>query len=167
MPRFLIYEEMRKYFPIYEEAVSHIWLCNCSTLNFPIYEENLIFFFIIVRANSRMGLMCLTMNSPQSVAELVGHSCLSAPALSVPLNTKNFCHICGKFEVKYVIFEVYYNVKFFVHSYVFVAKSTIFGVNTDIFLVNTVKFVVICVKFLVTSLTLIKMALCAPWCRMA
>jgi hypothetical protein len=32
---FLIYEEMRKYFPIYEEeAISHIWLCNCSTLNF-------------------------------------------------------------------------------------------------------------------------------------
>ncbi len=43
---FLIYEEMRKYFPIYEEAVSHVWLCNCSTLNFLIYEENLIFFFI-------------------------------------------------------------------------------------------------------------------------
>jgi hypothetical protein len=45
---FLIYEEMRKYFPIYEEAVSHIWLCNCSTQNFPIYEENKIFFFISV-----------------------------------------------------------------------------------------------------------------------
>ncbi len=36
----LIYEEMRKYFPIYEEAVSHIWLCNSSILNFLIYEEN-------------------------------------------------------------------------------------------------------------------------------
>jgi hypothetical protein len=33
---FLIYEEMRKYFPIYEEAVSHI----CSILNFLIYKEN-------------------------------------------------------------------------------------------------------------------------------
>ncbi len=43
---FLIYEEMRKYFPIFEEAVSHIWLCNCSTLNFLIYEANLILFFI-------------------------------------------------------------------------------------------------------------------------
>ncbi len=43
---FLIYEEMRYYFPIYEEAVIHIWLCNCSILNFLIYEENLIFFFI-------------------------------------------------------------------------------------------------------------------------
>ncbi len=45
---FLIYEEMGIYFHIYEEAVSHIWLCNCSTLNFLIYEENLIFFFISV-----------------------------------------------------------------------------------------------------------------------
>ncbi len=45
---FLIYEEMRKYFPIYEEAVSYIWLCNCSIPNFLIYEEDLIFFFISV-----------------------------------------------------------------------------------------------------------------------
>ncbi len=28
---------------------SYIWLCNCSILNFLIYEENLIFFFISVR----------------------------------------------------------------------------------------------------------------------
>ncbi len=35
---FLIYEEMRKYFPIYEVAL--------QVLNFLIYEENLIFFFI-------------------------------------------------------------------------------------------------------------------------
>ncbi len=39
---------MRKYFPTYEEAVSHTWLCNCSILNFLMYEENLIFFFISV-----------------------------------------------------------------------------------------------------------------------
>jgi hypothetical protein len=45
---FLIYGERRKYFPIYEEVVSHILLCNCSILNFLIYEENLIFFFISV-----------------------------------------------------------------------------------------------------------------------
>ncbi len=38
----------RKYFPIYEEAVSHIWLCNCSIRNFLIYEENFTFFFISV-----------------------------------------------------------------------------------------------------------------------
>ncbi len=41
-----IYEEMRKYLVIYEEAVSHKWLCNCSRMNFLIYEENFIFFFI-------------------------------------------------------------------------------------------------------------------------
>ncbi len=43
---FLIYEEMRKYLLIYEEAVIHIWLCNCSILNFLIYDENFILFFI-------------------------------------------------------------------------------------------------------------------------
>ncbi len=37
---FQFYEEMRKYFTMYEEAVSHIWLCNCFILNFFIYEEN-------------------------------------------------------------------------------------------------------------------------------
>ena len=41
---FLINEEMRKYIPIYEDAVSHMGICNCSILNFLIYEENLIFF---------------------------------------------------------------------------------------------------------------------------
>ncbi len=50
---FLIYVEMRKYFPIYEETVSHIWLCNCSVLNFLIYEENLIFFFISVASHGQ------------------------------------------------------------------------------------------------------------------
>ncbi len=43
---FLIYDEMRKYLATYEEAVSQIWLCNFSILNFIIYEESLIFFFI-------------------------------------------------------------------------------------------------------------------------
>jgi hypothetical protein len=42
---FLIYDEIRKYLVIFEEAVSHIWLCNRSLLN---YEENLIIFFISV-----------------------------------------------------------------------------------------------------------------------
>jgi hypothetical protein len=42
---FLIYEEMRKYFPIYEEGFNHILLCNCSFLNFLIYETNFLFFF--------------------------------------------------------------------------------------------------------------------------
>jgi hypothetical protein len=43
---FLIYKEMRKKLTIYVEAVSHIWLSKRSYLNFLIYEENLIFFFI-------------------------------------------------------------------------------------------------------------------------
>ncbi len=44
---FLIYEERRKYLVIYEEAVSHIWLCDCSIPNFLIYEENFIFFLSV------------------------------------------------------------------------------------------------------------------------
>ncbi len=43
---FLINEEMRKYFPIYEEAVSHI--CNCSILNFLYLWEKIDFLFISV-----------------------------------------------------------------------------------------------------------------------
>ncbi len=35
-------------FPHIWGAVSHIWLCNCSILNFLIIEENLILFFISV-----------------------------------------------------------------------------------------------------------------------
>ncbi len=42
---FLIYEELRKYLLIYEETDSHIWLCNCSLLDFLIYEENFVLFF--------------------------------------------------------------------------------------------------------------------------
>ncbi len=34
-----------QYLTIYEEAVSHIWLCNRFLLNFLIYEETLNFFF--------------------------------------------------------------------------------------------------------------------------
>jgi hypothetical protein len=43
---FLIYEKMRKYLVIHEEAVSHIWLCNRSLLDFLVYEEIFVFFFI-------------------------------------------------------------------------------------------------------------------------
>jgi hypothetical protein len=38
---------MRKYLVIDEEAVSRIRLCNCSILNFLIYEEKKILFFFI------------------------------------------------------------------------------------------------------------------------
>jgi hypothetical protein len=44
---FLIYEEMCKFFPIYEKALV-IYDFAPDPLNFLIYEENLIFFFISV-----------------------------------------------------------------------------------------------------------------------
>jgi hypothetical protein len=44
---FLIYmRKWRKYLVIYEEAASQIRLCNCSLLDFLIWEENFVFFFI-------------------------------------------------------------------------------------------------------------------------
>ncbi len=46
---FLIYKEKRKYLIIFEEAFSEIWLFNCILLNFLIYEENFIFFFLSVQ----------------------------------------------------------------------------------------------------------------------
>ncbi len=53
---FLIYEEMQKY----EEAVSHIWLCNRSLLNFLIYEENSIFFFYQCSRGLSLSLSLIT-----------------------------------------------------------------------------------------------------------
>jgi hypothetical protein len=50
---FIIHEEMRKYLIIYEEAVSHI-------LNFLIYEENFVFFFINVGRSFFVGLSLST-----------------------------------------------------------------------------------------------------------
>jgi hypothetical protein len=44
---FLIYEEMRKYLVIYEEAITVI---IHEFLNFLIYEENFLSFFIGVRS---------------------------------------------------------------------------------------------------------------------
>jgi hypothetical protein len=41
-----VYEEMRKYSVIYEEAVIHI-LDNRSLLNFLIYEENSFLFLLV------------------------------------------------------------------------------------------------------------------------
>ncbi len=45
-----------QYFSIYEEAVSDIWHCNCSILNFLIYEENFIFFFIAVLSETKLRI---------------------------------------------------------------------------------------------------------------
>ncbi len=41
-----------------EEAFSHIWLCNCSILNFLIYEENFLFFFISVHVHNLHTSCC-------------------------------------------------------------------------------------------------------------
>jgi hypothetical protein len=48
---------MRKYLAIYEEAVTHIWLCDRSLLNFLIYEENLLFLFISVVSSWGDGVL--------------------------------------------------------------------------------------------------------------
>ncbi len=40
-----IWGNAQKYLTIDEEAVSHMWICNCSLLKFLIYEE--IFFFFL------------------------------------------------------------------------------------------------------------------------
>ncbi len=45
---FLIYEEMCKFFSIYEEAVSHIWLCTRSLL-ISLYMKKLLFDFLSVQ----------------------------------------------------------------------------------------------------------------------
>ncbi len=49
---------MRKYFPIYEEAVCHIWLCNCSMMNISFYMMMQIWFsFLSVYVlSSELGL---------------------------------------------------------------------------------------------------------------
>ena len=44
---FPIYEEMRKFFTIYEEAVSHIWLCKRS-LWISLYMRKILFDFLSV-----------------------------------------------------------------------------------------------------------------------
>ncbi len=44
---FLKYGEKRKYLVIYGEAVSHIWLCTRSLLNFLIHKENLFTFLSV------------------------------------------------------------------------------------------------------------------------
>jgi hypothetical protein len=46
---FLIYEEMCKYLLIYEEAVSHIRLCNRSLLNFLKYELFYVFISVLTK----------------------------------------------------------------------------------------------------------------------
>jgi hypothetical protein len=49
---FLICEEMRKYFVMYEEAVSRIRVCNLSLLDFiSLYMRKILFSFLSVQGN--------------------------------------------------------------------------------------------------------------------
>jgi hypothetical protein len=69
---FLIYEEMRKYFNIYEEAISHISPCNRSFLNFLM--ENLNFLFYQCGGgggNSGINHLTLPPPPPPSVDDLL------------------------------------------------------------------------------------------------
>jgi hypothetical protein len=54
---------MRKYLTIYEEAGSHIWLCNFSILNFLSYED----FFLSMHAYFA-GLMLSTQATIKPIA---------------------------------------------------------------------------------------------------
>ncbi len=103
---FLIYEEMRKYCTIYEEAVSNIWLCNCYILNFHIYEENLIFFFFSVFDPKPCETSCLTPRVPE-VEQGGGSSqfrktscffrnCVKNQTMSLLYNISWFCTWCSK-----------------------------------------------------------------------
>ncbi len=57
---FLIYEEMYKYFPIYEEAVSHTYMTlHLIPQTFFIYEENCVFFFISVQSTHPFAIGCI------------------------------------------------------------------------------------------------------------
>ncbi len=49
---FLIYEEIRRYLVIYEDAVSYKRLSNRSLLDFLLCEENFVSFFISVSTPS-------------------------------------------------------------------------------------------------------------------
>ncbi len=66
-----VYDEMRKYLVIYEEAVSYIWLCNRSLLDLIIYEENFVFFFISVGIG-RKDLQIFLSDAQRERAWIVG-----------------------------------------------------------------------------------------------
>jgi hypothetical protein len=70
MRKGFLYKKMRQYLTIYEDAVSHIRLCNSSFLNFLICEENSVFLFTVYSA---YRLFCL-----------LGESC-GGPVLGVQL----------------------------------------------------------------------------------
>ncbi len=82
---FLIYGEMCKYFPMCEEAVSHKWLCNCSILNFLIYEENFLFFFISV--------VCCTVDIEPGAAGYGAYSVGGPAGVQPPVTREHRRHV--------------------------------------------------------------------------
>jgi len=98
---FLIYEEMSKYLTMHEEAVCHIWLCNCSTLNFLIYKENMIFFFISVRSGSIMRLCSAVKKPLMEELEDCGESrrCLIWTNTSCIREVGSFPYLCSQVQI--------------------------------------------------------------------
>jgi hypothetical protein len=75
----------KHFFTIYEESVSHIWLCNRSLLNVLIYEENFIFFLAVqpilsngVYCSRVHGLLLETKSCFRNNCELVFIFCYHA-----------------------------------------------------------------------------------------
>ncbi len=93
---FLMYEEMRKFFPIYEEAVSHIWLCTRSLLislyrgksYFPFYQcgwdnkARFLFYSLVSRGST-----------PPPPLSIYYSLCLKLRALKIRQNSDPFYDI--------------------------------------------------------------------------
>jgi hypothetical protein len=83
---FLIYEEMRQFFPIYEEAVSHTYMTlHPISLYFLIYEETFLFFFISV---------CLEASGLQQSVHLQ-HDFFKTFVFNVKADLYSFYHRCS------------------------------------------------------------------------
>jgi hypothetical protein len=59
---------MRKYFPVYEEAVRHIRLCNFFILNFLNYDENVIIFFY--QSRNKVLIVCFPYKNNKNLNKL-------------------------------------------------------------------------------------------------
>ncbi len=81
-----IYEEVRKYLDIYEEAVSHIWLCTCSFTRFPLF---------------------LTVHLSSSVTPFLPHSLLFAPPLLF-----SFCCFIFSLPISFLLFNLFFSFSF-------------------------------------------------------
>ncbi len=90
---------MRKYFPIYEEAVSHLWLWNCSILKLLIYEENFILVFLSVGNTVSIFFVRIRAESEERwTAEAWGAGALQPGAgagEAVPLRLRRTAHDRG------------------------------------------------------------------------